>query len=39
MMSFAQGDLSVFSSASFIYKGVTAAAVAVYNDDGSLYTV
>lgn len=39
LMSFAQGDLSVFSSASFTYKGVTGAAVVVYNDDGSLYTV
>lgn len=39
LMSFAQGVLSVFSSALFTYKGVTSAAIVVYNDDGSLYTV
>ena len=36
--SFAEGRLSLMASDSFSYGGTAGAAVAVYNDDGSLYT-
>ena len=36
-ISFAQGDLAGFRSASYSFGGTTGAAVVVYADDGSLY--
>ena len=37
-ISFGVGALSKMASAAFTYLGATGAAVAVYNDDGSLFT-
>jgi len=37
-ISFNEGRLSEASGVNFIYGGVTGAAVAVYNNDGTLYT-
>lgn len=37
-ISFDQGRLSQFASATYTFKGVQGAAVAVYNDDGEIYT-
>lgn len=38
-LSFAEGNLSKFTSDTFTYMGVAGAPVAVYADDGSIYTV
>jgi len=38
-ISFGEGHLSVFSASSFIYNDAAGAAVVVYADDGSLYTL
>lgn len=37
-LSFHDGAVSRYLSSGFTYAGATGAAVAVYNDDGSLYT-
>lgn len=38
-LSLGSGRLSLLASSSFSYAGVTGAAIAVYNDDGTPYTV
>jgi hypothetical protein len=37
-ISFGEGELSVYTSPSFVYRGVADQAVVVYNDDGTFYT-
>lgn len=37
-ISYSEGQLALARGATFTYGGVTGAAVAVYEDDGSLYT-